>query len=218
MNDSDGPATDLLYYYDKAPFQVDLNGIAITVDKFVHPPNMGRASTNMAKALEAYTPQRALDMGCGTGFLALCLRRLGVEEVWAADKSAIAVACARRNVEANPTLKPLTVVESDLFAALPDDLRFDLVVFHQPYFTSPPDAFAGTGGPGGREVIVRFLAAAGDHLTGDGVILMSYQDTTCGPENDPLAIARELGHQARNVIEDLAEDSNRFVCEIRLSR
>ena len=46
-------------------------------------------------------PSRALDLGTGSGILALALSKLGVPEVWASDIDPDALAVARRNLELN---------------------------------------------------------------------------------------------------------------------
>ena len=75
---------------------------------------------------------RVLDLGCGSGILALAAWRLGVRQLWAVDVDPVAVKVARENFDVNGVAwsadGPLPrVVESDGFAGLGSE-GFDLVV------------------------------------------------------------------------------------------
>src|ERR1700678_2432304 len=111
----------------RQPYEVDVEGISIVVCKDVFPPDVGTISRHMSRELARYRPDCALDMGCGSGFLALAIKRTGVREVWAVDVDPWAVACTRMNLERNPHLKPIEVRQSDLFSNVPPGQRFDLI-------------------------------------------------------------------------------------------
>src|SRR5215203_3004736 len=115
------------------PYTVVIDGLAITVDEDVFPPDLGRCVRNMARICAEYRPRRALDMGCGSGYLALALKQQGVPDVWALDVHEPAVACTKRNLEHNAHVGSVTVARSDLFDAVPQALAFDVVVFNQPF-------------------------------------------------------------------------------------
>ena len=67
------------------------------------------------RLLEAYgrAGQHALDLGCGSGILAIALARLGAEAVLAVDNDPIAVAATRENVARNG-VRNVQVVEGSL--------------------------------------------------------------------------------------------------------
>ena len=67
---------------------------------------------------------RALDVGTGSGILAIALARLGVAEVWAVDTDPTACAVAAANAAANGVAAGIHVVDDLAAAAGP----FDLVV------------------------------------------------------------------------------------------
>ncbi|MEP3945285.1 methyltransferase [Ascidiaceihabitans sp.] len=83
----------------------------------------------LAASIEAKTGQTALDLGCGVGAAALCLKaRLPDVDVFGVERQAFYADLAQRN--------GLNVLQADL-AALPADVRqrqFDHVLANPPYF------------------------------------------------------------------------------------
>ena len=78
-------------------------------------------------------PKRILDIGTGSGILAITLAlELPNAIVIATDTSAEALAVARQNAAALGAIDRIHFVESDLFAALADE-RFDCIVANPPY-------------------------------------------------------------------------------------
>jgi 16S rRNA (guanine1207-N2)-methyltransferase len=81
----------------------------------------------------APTAATALDLGCGTGVLAVLLARDRPDlEVLAADQSAAAVASATATAAANGLADRIRVVRDDAAASLPDG-SVDLVVCNPPF-------------------------------------------------------------------------------------
>ncbi len=75
------------------------------------------------------TPVRSvLDLGTGTGILAIAAAKLGVERVVCLDNNPLAVAVAENNVCLNNCDQVVEVVEHDLSLSLPDVQGFDLVI------------------------------------------------------------------------------------------
>jgi ribosomal protein L11 methyltransferase len=73
-----------------------------------------------------------LDLGTGTGLLAVAAAKLGVRRVTALDNNPLAVQVARRNVELNNCADIVDVRQFDLMAKLPDmqeqGMHYDLVI------------------------------------------------------------------------------------------
>ena len=61
------------------------------------------------------------------------LKRSGIPEVWGADIHQPAVECAAKNVAQNPAVGPIQLLQSDLFSQFPAGVRFDLIIFNQPF-------------------------------------------------------------------------------------
>jgi 2-polyprenyl-3-methyl-5-hydroxy-6-metoxy-1,4-benzoquinol methylase len=109
-------------FIERQPYSVTLDGLRLTIDKDVFPPDMGLCAQNLAHISQRYEPERALDMGCGTAYLALMLKMSGVSEVWASDIHEPAIACARSNAARNSEVGSINIVQSDLFEDLPSSV------------------------------------------------------------------------------------------------
>jgi ribosomal protein L11 methyltransferase len=59
-------------------------------------------------------PRRALDLGTGSGILALALGRLGSQEIWATDNDPIALDEARKNIVSNQIMSAIHVSDAPL--------------------------------------------------------------------------------------------------------
>lgn len=127
--------------------------------------------------------RRALDLCTGSGCLAI-LTALACPQatVDAVDLSLPALTVARRNVAAYRLGRRITLARGDLFAPLAGQ-RYDLIVSNPPYVTAaamrrlPEEyrrepALALAGGQDGLDLVRRILAAAADHLTARGVLVL----------------------------------------------
>jgi methylase of polypeptide subunit release factors len=115
--------------------------------------------------------KRALDVGTGTGVLALLLARGGAH-VTATDLSPAAAACARENATRLGLADRIEVVETDLFP----EGRFDVLVCNPPWLpheaVTPLDR--AVYDPGGQ-FLARFLGGLAAHLApgGEGWLILS---------------------------------------------
>jgi SAM-dependent methyltransferase len=115
--------------------------------------------------------KRALDVGTGTGVLALVLARAGAA-VTATDLSPAAVECARENAGRLGLAERIEVVEADLFG----EGRFDVVVCNPPWLphaaVTPLDQ--AVYDPDGR-FLARFIDGLAAHLGpgGEGWLILS---------------------------------------------
>jgi release factor glutamine methyltransferase len=146
--------------------------------------------------------------GCGAIGVAIATAVPGIDLV-AADLDEAAARCAARNVAAVGG----TVVQGDLFAALPVRLRgrVDVLVANAPYVPTdaialmPPEArdhepaAALDGGPDGTDILRRVIAGAPEWLTPGGLVLVEVGRTQLG------TVVRELerhGLMPRIVVDD----------------
>ena len=161
-------------------------------------------------ALRRVQAGRALDLGTGTGCLALALADEGqFTEVVAVDCSAAALELAAEN--AALTRRPLQLVRSDFGAALSGE-RFDLIVANPPYLTEAEyavldaavrrwePALALVSGPDGMQATRRVLQE-GMLLLHEGGWLVMELDSTRAPAVAQLASA--AGYAEVAVWEDL---------------
>jgi methylase of polypeptide subunit release factors len=76
---------------------------------------------------------RVLDIGTGSGILAVAAVLAGAGDVLAVDVNPVAVECARLNARRYGVLGQIDVKQGDLFEAAAGD-TFDLVLVNPPYF------------------------------------------------------------------------------------
>jgi len=125
------------------------------------------------------------DVGTGSGCIAVCAaRELPDCRVTALDISPAALSVARENALRHGVGERIELVESDLFAALTPERRFDLVASNPPYVSQQewrrlaPDVrdheplVALVAGPQGTEIIERLVAQAVERLRPGGGLLM----------------------------------------------
>lgn len=147
-----------------------------------------RAFAQFAVSLVGPT-DRVLDLGTGTGLLAICLAKLD-RPVVATDISASAVRTARRNARRNGVT--IECYRSDLLESVTG--RFDLIAFNPPYNIGP-DTFLTNLGKNlvrrlpwvrrrandavpsrvvafHQKLLTRLLQQAPDHLTPGGALLL----------------------------------------------
>jgi len=120
---------------------------------------------------------RFLDIGTGSGALALLLRSLGATKIAASDLMPESVALAARNELLNFSDARIAFSQSDLFAGLPHSGdRFDTIIFNPPGWRTPSDEFlqqleqldntnlAPAAMFHGDTVLLRFLMELPEHL------------------------------------------------------
>ena len=129
-------------------------------------------------------PKTVLDMGTGSGILAIAAAREGCS-VTAVDINPDAIEFAKKAAE-KENLK-INFILSDLFEKV--KRKFDLIVFNPPYVktedseTRDMQSIAWDGGPDGLQVINRFLSQVRDHLNASGKILLLVSSNS---ENPPV--------------------------------
>ena len=129
-------------------------------------------------------PLRVVDVGTGSGALAIALaRQLVAAQVWAIDVSAEALAVAASNIARYDLHERVTLLRGDLLEPLPAG-GLDLIVANLPYVPNPemphlmPDVrdyephLALDGGPDGTDLIARLLPQAAARLRTPGLLLL----------------------------------------------
>ncbi len=125
--------------------------------------------------LAAHLSQRGiqgevLDVGTGdTGLLAYCMAKLNAQRVVACDINPRTVECARTAGDG----QAIEWLTSDMFAAIPKNYRFDLIVSNPPQLPMPiPGALHDYGGLDGRATILRLIGETRRFLKGNGSLVM----------------------------------------------
>lgn len=103
--------------------------------------------------------KRVLDIGTGSGILALAAARCGAASVMALDINPDAALTAAENARGNGFGGSVRAVCSNLLAAVGPDAEFDVIVSNPPYFSGEPRDIADRAwhaGPGCRDIAALF--------------------------------------------------------------
>ncbi len=134
-------------------------------------------------------PERILDLCTGSGCIAIALATRFVDALVDAvdiDKGALEVAMV--NVDHHDLGHQINVIESDLFAKLPADHQYELIVTNPPYVDAavmadlPPEFLhepehALAAGQDGLDLVHRILFAAPDYLSPEGLLVCEVGDS-----------------------------------------
>lgn len=196
---------------------VSFCGFELTVNRHVLVP---RPETELLAErawyfLASATPPTpvALDLCTGSGCLAIAIAmKCPRAAVHAADLSLEALTVARTNAERHAEPARITFHEGDLFAPLPADLRFDLIVSNPPYIpageiaTLEPEVrdwdprAALDGGADGLVFYRRIAAEGAARLRPGGRLMAEFGD---GQAEAIREIFSATGWQMREILSDL---------------
>lgn len=120
--------------------------------------------------------KKCLDMGTGSGILALTCIKNGAKSVLASDISQETVKNAKK--------QHIKAVKSDLFSNIKG--KFDVIIFNPPYLPldgreDNESALITSGGKKGDEVTLKFLEQSSKYLSKNGIILLLLSSLT--PKN-----------------------------------
>ena len=144
---------------------------------------LGKIKQMAADSPKRADPIRVLDLGTGSGAIALSLAaELPDVEITATDLSKPALQIAAENADDLHTRERVRLLAGDLFEPVATE-RFDVVVSNPPYVgrdesaSLPPELshepeMALFAGADGLDVIRRLVAEAGDHLSPGGWLLI----------------------------------------------
>jgi release factor glutamine methyltransferase len=155
------------------------------------------------------------DVGTGSGCIAICLaKHAATAQVTAVDISPAALAVARENAAAHGVAEKIEFVESDLFAALPAERKFDVIASNPPYIPAAEYATLPAGvrdyeprqallaGNDGLEIIRRLLADANSRLQPNGMLVIELSPMLA--EAAAALASGEYGYARVEILKDLA--------------
>jgi precorrin-6B methylase 2 len=150
----------------------------------------------LADALEVHPGDEVIDIGCGSGVLAIVAAKLGAGRVIGVDSAPDVVAVASRNAERHGVADVVTFLQGDLLDPVGAEVKADVIIGD---VSGIPDAIAAEsgwfpsragGGPRGSELPIRMLRAARQRLRAGGRLLLP--TGTLQDENAILRTARAL--------------------------
>jgi len=153
-----------------------LNG-TITILPHVYVPADISVPTMFAQYGEIMKDKKILDMGTGTGVLAIMAAKFGADKVIATDINPNSVANAKLNVQRFGLSSIIEVRgPQDLFNLVKDE-KFDIILFNAPWIQGEPQTLYDTANYDfGYRVLEGFLQEAPQHLNNNGLILLQYSD------------------------------------------
>ena len=165
-------------------------------------------STLMAQAMQVKEEDVVVDIGCGTGILAIIAAKLGARRVYGTDIAPDVVEVATANAARLGVGDQVSFVRGDLFEGLPADLQADLVIGD---VSGIPDDLAAEsgwfpsrvgGGRRGSELPIRMLEAARSRIRAGGRLLLP-----TGSLQDEAAILTA----ARSMYGKMVELADRYI-------
>lgn len=151
-------------YFNKNKYtfvKIDYKIKIVTFDRVYEP---AEDSYMLIESINTRKKEKALDMGCGTGIVALHLAKYC--DTLAVDLNEKAI----KNAEYNALLNKIKIrlARSNLFSNIKE--KFDLIAFDPPYLPTYNEDVAWDGGKDGIEIIMKFLMEAKNYLNKNGRI------------------------------------------------
>lgn len=190
-----------LAYFCNLPFYVDervlipRSPIAELINQKFYPyfdvddSNKTNFFSHGLQELQLSPPERILDLCTGSGCIAIALAKAFPDaNVDGADIDKDALEVAWTNVEHHDLTHQVNLLESDLFAKLPAENQYELIVTNPPYVDAkvmaelPPEFLhepehALAAGQDGLDLVHQILYHAPDYLTRDGLLVCEVGDS-----------------------------------------
>lgn len=150
----------------------------------------------LAKVLRIEAGDVVVDVGCGSGILAIIAAKLGAGHVHAVDVSPDVIEVGAANASDNGVADTITFYQGSLFSPLPEGLEADVIIGD---VSGIPDRLAdasgwfptkGGGGPRGSEIPIKMLQDAKRLLKPMGRLFLP--TGTLQDEAAILAVARAV--------------------------
>ena len=188
---------------DSATEYADVEGLRILVPRGVYHPHEWSSTRFLLAALpdvHGLAPCKGLDVleiGGGSGALALAIKQRGAYKVVATDISE--KACAAMECNALLNHLDVDVRHGDMFAPLKDGERFDLVIFNLPLMDKPihyPAELALCDPKG--ELLSRFFLGLPEVIKSEGAALFTHADISAPLPLDISGQVQVVAEMQRN--------------------
>ncbi|HEY5649094.1 MAG TPA: 50S ribosomal protein L11 methyltransferase, partial [Nitrospiria bacterium] len=121
--------------------------------------------------------ETVIDLGCGSGFLAILAAKLGAKQVYALDYLADACELTLKNADLNGVADVMICKQGDLFESM-EGIRAETIINDVSGVAEDLARASGwfpepipTGGPDGADLAVRMFDAAPAHLSPNGRVI-----------------------------------------------
>lgn len=202
--------------------ETEFSGLKLKVDRraLIPRPETERLIELVTQRFAA-PPATVLDLGTGSGAIALALAKAWPEAVvTAVDKSEEALALARENAEACALAGRVTFLSSDWFAGVPAGEKFVLIVANPPYLSDEETAAAQpevkdfeprmalSAGTNSAADLERIIRAARPYLAPGGLLAC---ETGIAQHQALVALATAEGYTRAESLRDLTGRERYFL-------
>ncbi|WP_437559415.1 methyltransferase domain-containing protein [Acidithiobacillus sulfuriphilus] len=173
---------------DRAADYADFDGLRILVPSEVYHPHEWSSTRFLLDVLPDVRDLDVLEIGGGSGALALAIKRRGARKVVATDLSE--KACAAMECNALLNGREIDVRQGDMFGPVREEECFDLVIFNLPLMDKPilNRAEVALCDPDG-ELLTRFLRGLPEIVRPGGMALFTHASISAplpSPSAEPL--------------------------------
>lgn len=158
----------------KNPYFVKFGSYRLKILPGVFDPSRGEGSQLMLRCKEHFAGCNVLDMGTGSGALAILAAETS-DRVVAVDVNPTAVACAKLNCSRLDLDRKIEVREGDLFEPVAGNERFDLILFNPPFLEGKPKSLPDRAMfDEDYSSLTQFFRSAPGFLTATGRVLICF--------------------------------------------
>ena len=136
--------------------------VELTIPRAVHTPPP--SSIVLARLIDVRPGDTVLDLGCGSGLLAIAAAKLGARRVVAADVDSEALAATRENARRQGVADRVVTREGSWLEAAAGEAAFAVIMVTPPQTPGPRPFGPRYGGWDGADHLVHIAGAARDHL------------------------------------------------------
>jgi D-alanine-D-alanine ligase len=145
-----------------AIFTLPTGAVSLLVPPGVHAPPP--STVELARLLDVRPGERVLELGCGTGLLAIAAAKLGAGHVVAVDLDGQALDAAVKNVELNGLSDRIEVRAGSWYEAVKAGERFDVIIATPPQTPGPRPFGPRYGGDDGAKHLMAVVDGAPSRL------------------------------------------------------
>lgn len=166
---------------EKEPYRVTVLGKEFIVEPNVFSPKYFNDTEIFAEHLPVQQGEEILEIGPGTGVIAVMAKYKGAGKVTAVDINVHAVKNTRENAKLHHFEDDISVLYGDIYSPLKDDERFDVIFWNTPFGLvdenkSLSDLEKSVFDPGYKST-EEFIKGSRDHLKSSGRVIIGFSST-----------------------------------------
>lgn len=157
-----------------------INGYEIIINQNVFDPGLFPGGDLFGKMLPIKKGTRFLEVGCGTGIVSLVAAERGASNILCLDISEDAVNNTKENAARHGYSDVIKTRVSDVFDALKEEERFDVIFWNVPFSNVPPTELSKlqrTVADCDYTCVKRFIGEGMKYLTPGGELTFGYSTT-----------------------------------------